>query len=327
MADNCIIKLLRSKWGQLIGWQICSILICGSGTMCTYIARNFEMTIPLLMLSMTYFIIFLFSCWRIPKTDVPKWRYFVISLGLIAGDYTAVTAFNTTSLASAMVFVTTVIFWVCPFAYFFFGRKVSLIQFFAIILSLSGGALVFVADGTEGSRWLGNVLALVSSFSYAVTNIFQEWTIHSGSMHAYLFFFSLGAFPVALALSGITEWKIIRDYQWCTKSIVLTISYAFILAFFNIASSFVMQYSDATTMNISMLTSNFFSLAISIIFFDQKASWLYLVGFCCIPIAIVIFSLFGPKENVLPDEVSKSLLSENAWASMTDATDDRTDTK
>lgn len=58
-----------------------------------------------------------------------------------------------------------------------------------------------------------------------------------------------------------------------------------------------MQYSDATTMNISMLTSNFYSLAISILAFGQKASWLYLVGFFCVPIAIVIFTVFAPKEE------------------------------
>ena len=56
-----------------------------------------------------------------------------------------------------------------------------------------------------------------------------------------------------------------------------------------------MQFSDATTMNLSMLTSNFYSLAISILFFGQKASWLYLVGFFCIPIAIALFTIFAPK--------------------------------
>jgi hypothetical protein len=48
-------------------------------------------------------------------------------------------------------------------------------------------------------------------------------------------------------------------------------------------------------MNLSLLSTNFFSLGISVAVFHQKASWLYIVGFLCIPLAIVIFSLTGPK--------------------------------
>jgi hypothetical protein len=34
--------------------------------------------------------------------------------------------------------------------------------------------------------------------------------------------------------------------------------------------------------------------------FGQKPKWLYLVGFFCVPVAIVIFTLTAPKE-VKPD--------------------------
>jgi hypothetical protein len=45
------------------------------------------------------------------------------------------------------------------------------------------------------------------------------------------------------------------------------------------------------------LTSNFFSLVISILAFGQKAHCLYLVEFFCVPIAIVLYAWWTPKEE------------------------------
>ena len=53
----------------------------------------------------------------------------------------------------------------------------------------------------------------------------------------------------------------------------------------------------STIMELSTLTSNFYSLAISIFFFGTNASWLYLVGFFFIPVAILIYCLWGPEKK------------------------------
>ena len=317
---NCLNRFLKKSWGQLIDWQICSLILSGSGTMCNVISKYYDKTIPLMMLSMVYTMILLVSCWKVPKSDTPRWRYFVVSITALSGDYLSVTAFNETSLGSAMVLINTIIFWVAPLSYFMFHRKLSLMQVFAILLSVAGSSMIIVAEGTEGTKWLGNVIALCAAFSYAVTCVFQEWTIHGDSLHVYWFRFGAGAAPLAIVLSGCFEWKMIRDYNWCWQSILLYILYAFILVGYNIFSPFIMQYSDATKMNISLLTSNFFSLGISILFFDQKASWLYIVGFLCIPIAIIIFCIFEKKEEItdINDFGTTSLVSENTYSSLTE---------
>lgn len=295
-------RLLSKKWAVLIAWQVVSLLLCCGGTVCSYIATYYVNTIPLLMMCIGYTILLLVSFWRVPKTDIAWWRYLIVALLLLAGDYTGIQAYNTTSLASAMLLVTTVSFWVAPVAWFILKRKITLIQFFAILLGMCGSVMVFIADGTEGNRWLGNVLALASALTYAVGTVLQELLVHNDSMHIYIFRFACGAAPLSAVLSGGLEWKMIRDFEWCWQSVLLILTYSCILVLYDICSPFVMQFSDATTMNLSMLTSNFYSLAISILLFGQKASWLYLVGFFCIPIAIALFTIFAPKtpefENV-----------------------------
>ncbi|OHT05889.1 Integral membrane protein [Tritrichomonas foetus] len=304
-----ISKILSTKkWAVLIAWQVCSIIMCGCGTICHYLATYYHETIPFLMMAGCYIILLLTSCWRVPKrSKISWWKYLLTSVTLSIGDYVAVLGYNTTSLSSSMLLVTTVVFWVAPLSYYVFGRKINIYQFGAIFLAMTGSILVFVAEGTRGNKWVGNVLALTSAICYSIGTVVQELLVHNESLHTYIFRFSSGATPLAILLSCGFEWNTIKNYYWCTESALLVIGYSVLLAIYDLILSYVMQFSDATTMNLSMLTANFFSLGVSIIFFGQKASWLYLVGFCCVPTAIAIYHVFGmrPKESndqLLPHE-------------------------
>ena len=303
MGNAILDRLLKNQCSVLVAWQICPIIVCIAGTNCTLLVNNFGQTIPLFMLAISYFLILIFNVWWWPASDVSWWKYMLIAFCGLAGDWTAILAYNTTSLASAMLLVSTAIFWVAPLSFFAFGRKINWKQFLAILLAAGGISLVIVADGTEGSKWIGNVLALVSGVCYAVSTVTQEKVVNDNSVRLYLFRFSVCAFPLAAILSGSLEWKIIYNYDWNWKSILLVLGYSVLLSLFYSVVPLILQYSNATIMNLSTLTSNFYSLAISIFFFGTNASWLYLVGFICIPIAIAIFVLTETKNHGNPLEI------------------------
>jgi drug/metabolite transporter (DMT)-like permease len=266
------------------------------------------------MVSICYGLVFFGSVWNFPRSPI-SWRpYVLVAVLTVVGDYTAVLSYEKTSMASALLFNTTCIFWVTPLAYFVFHRKITIWQFLAIVLAVGGGSLIFVAEGTEGHHWQGDLLALGSSICYAVLMITEEYLMQSYEVHLFLFRFSSSAFPIAAVLAGAVEWKVIRDFDWCWQSTLLLCGYSVALACYDVLLPFVLQFSDATTMNLSLLTANFYSLGISILLFHLEASWLYLVGFSCIPVAIVIFSLCGPKEKPQPENSSihSPLISETA---------------
>ena len=232
----------------------------------------------------------------------------VVAVVSVAGDYTAVLAYNKTSMATALLLSTTIVFWCVPLAFLVFRRKITVWQGLAILLAIGGGSLLIVADGVKGNKWVGDVLALVSAICYAIATITQEYLIHSDSLHIYLFRFSATATPVGWILSGATEWKQIRDYPWDWKAGLMYALYAILLATYDFLAPYFMQFSDATTMNLSLLTANFYSLGVSILAFGQKPNWLYLVGFFCIAIAIVIFTLLGPKTPPPEEGATDTLL-------------------
>jgi drug/metabolite transporter (DMT)-like permease len=107
-------------------------------------------------------------------------------------------------------------------------------------------------------------------------------------------------------LGGAVEWKQIRDYDWGPMVYTYIGLYAILLAVFYGLMAFILQYSNAIEMNVSLLTTNFYSLLISVLAFGERASWLYLLGFFFVPTAILIFAWFPhptqtkePSDNIM----------------------------
>jgi drug/metabolite transporter (DMT)-like permease len=297
MGVTGIHRLLQTKVGVLLAWQVASLILCGAATLVTSIAQEFQETIPFLMMTLIYFFLFICSVWRAPRSPLSWWGYITVSVLTILGDWTGILSYQMTSMSSALMFLTTGVLWVAPLAWIVFRRRVTLWQVFAMFVAMGSGAAVVVADQSDGGdHWRGDLVALASVLCYSVLMIVQEYLIHSDSLHLYLFRFSAAATPITAILTGAVEHGLIRTYNWNWRSIALIVAYGVAMALYDFVVPYVLQFSDATTMNLSLLTSNFFSLAISILVFGQKARPLYLVGFCCLPVAIAIFVLTGPKE-------------------------------
>ncbi|EAY13392.1 solute carrier protein, putative [Trichomonas vaginalis G3] len=290
-------------------------MLTGANTIVSYAFNLQGKFLPFLALCLNYFFIFITNIWWWPKTQTPWWIQVLVALCCFGGDVVGIFAYDYTSLASAMLLSTTVIFWIAPLAFFVFHRKINWWQFLAMILAVVGVSMVMVAQGVEGSRLKGNLLALLSAVFYACSTVLQEKLVKDESVHTYLLSISTPDFPLTGILAGALEWKQIRDYSWDAKGACLLFGYSIVLSIYYMVCPVVMQHSNATVMNISLLTSNFYSLFIDIFAFKSKASWIYLVGFVCIPAAILLYVLTEPKpgqQEVKPEEEQRLDSSSNA---------------
>lgn len=287
---------MTRKWFVMLMWQVCSLSNCAGATICTYISTKNGKTLPFLQLALTYASILIVHFRNAPTSKMPWIKYIIVSFLNFGGDVTAIYAYSLTSLASSMLLVTTVIFWVAPISYFYLKRPMTWQQGFSVFLGVGGIFMIFIADGTKGSKWQGNVLALASALFYALANILQEVLVYENSVSTYLFRFSLCTSPVAAISAAAVEWRPISTFDWSPLVICLLLVYVVLLTFYYSFVPVVLQHSNATEMNISFLSNNFFSLGLSILLFGQKASWLYLIGFLFIPVAIVIYCVWTPEK-------------------------------
>ena len=285
------------KLKTMLLWQVCSIFLCALATICTILTENVGGTLPFLQLFGSYFSLLIFHVWSKPTSNESWVGYLVVSLCNLGGDVASIYAYTMTSLSTAQLLVTTVVFWVAPLSFLFFRRTLSIVQFLSILLGIVGIILVFVEDGAGNSKWTGNLIALASSLCYAFATTMEEKLVHEGDIKVYLFRFAICTTPISVILTLSVELKPIENYTWNALSISLVIAYGLIMAIYYTMVPYIMKNSTATEMNLSFLTSNFFSLFISCIFFGQKMTLLYGLGFLCVPVAITLFCIFQPNTN------------------------------
>ena len=255
------------------------------------------------MVSSNVFLL-LMHVWSRPKSK-DKWGgNIIVSLLNLGGDIASVYAYTMTSLSSAQLLVTTVVFWVAPLSFFLFKRKLSIAQIFSILLGILGIIIVFLEDGAGKSKWSGNLVALTSALCYAMSTTLEEKLIHDGDIKVYLYRFGICTTPVSSILTCCLEIPDIKKYMWDATSISLVLLYGFVMAAYYTIVPYIMKHSTATEMNLSFLTSNFFSLFVGWFFFGQKMSIVYFIGFTCVPLAIIIFCLFPPKKENQPAKTS-----------------------
>lgn len=294
-CQETINRIFQKRWVVIISWQVLSLILCMANLFNTLLANRFNGTLPFFQLALNYTLLIILHTWRMHKAETSWIKYIILAIFNVGGDIFAIYAYNTTSLSSAMLLSTTVIFWVAPLSCLILHQCISFLQFISILVGMTGVVLVFIADGAGNSRWEGNLLALSSAICYAIANVMQEFLLKKEDVTTCLCRLSITLSPICSICAGIIEWKSIRDYKWNFQSVGYVIGYVILLSSYVSLIPIVLQFSSATEMNISLLTSNFYSLIISIIWFYQKFSWLYLFGFLCIPLAITIFSLFPPK--------------------------------
>jgi drug/metabolite transporter (DMT)-like permease len=299
-APTLMERLWARKWFVLVMWQVCSLLITAMNVAATEIISITGQSLPFLELLAAYGLLSLSHSWKIPRTPTtsPWWHFAIVGLLNFMGDGFNVLALEYTSLSSTMLLVTTVIFWVIPASYYLLKRRFSVWQILSLFIGAGGIVCVFVADHNDGeSKWLGNVLAVASALAFAGSTVIQELLLQDVSTDVYVSRFSLAAAIISAVVAGGYEWKKIRDFPFTWEPVLLIVAYAVTQTVYYTIDPYVMQHSSAAEMNLSFLTSTFFSLLISIAAYGQKASWLYLLGFFCIPGAIAMFSLFPYRGN------------------------------
>jgi drug/metabolite transporter (DMT)-like permease len=293
-------RLWKRKWFVLSMWQVCSLLITAMNVAATELIILAGQSLPFLELLAAYGMLSLCHSWKIPRTPTssPWWNFTIVGVLNYMGDGLNVLALDYTSMSSAMLLVTTAIFWVVPASCWILKSKFSIWQIISLFLGAGGIICVFLADRTDDqSKWLGNLLAIGSAMAAAGATVFEELLLRNVSTDCYVSRFSLPAAILSGIVCGSYEWRTIRDFPFTWKAILLIVTYGTTQTVYYTIDPYIMQHSSAAEMNLSFLTTTFFSLLISVLFYGQRASWLYLLGFLCIPSAIAMFSLLPLKEK------------------------------
>ncbi|KAH6559150.1 hypothetical protein KP509_1Z025700 [Ceratopteris richardii] len=274
------IKSLRGKelyrlLGAIALGQFASLLITFTGLTSTVLALRgidapmFQSLCTYLLSTCFYGIIFFI---RRKPLQVSWYYYLLLALMDVEGNYFVVKAYEYTSLT-----------------------RLGL-----VILSD-----VHSKDRSGGSNViLGDALVIIGATLYAFTNVSEEFIIKKVDFVELMTFLGLFGFLISGCQVLILERNEVSNISWNRNAILPFLGYATALFFFYSTVPFILRLSGSAMLNLSLLTSDMWAVAIRIFAYHQEVDGLFYVAFTTVAVGLLIYSGSGSSSSALSDTIA-----------------------
>lgn len=300
------LPLLHVAGSFLLG-QGLSLLVTGTGVFSTILADS-GVSIPTTQSSLNY--VLLTSClWAAAPSmkanglTAPFWRYFLWALVDVEANCFVVLAYRNTSIASVMLLDCFAI----P-SCMLVARGIGLSEYLcshlaACLICVVGLALTVASDiGGDVStpnqgekRWLGDVLVLLGSALYGFSNVQQELLLKRGcSRFEALGMLGLCGSLISIFQAAVTELTTIAEIHWTLADLLCILGFQMCLFGFYLLTSVLLSKSDAAFFNISLLTSDFYSVAYACVMQQKRVTWMYGLAFSTTVAGLVLYYCLPP---------------------------------
>ncbi|CAI2173143.1 10497_t:CDS:2 [Funneliformis geosporum] len=240
------------------------------------------------------------------------WKYAIFSLIDVEGNYFVVKAYKYTSLLSTMLLDTWAIPCVVLLSFIFLKVRFHWSQYLAVLICLAGIAALIIGDfktdvemNTGSNLILGDIFCLISATCYAISNVAEEFLVRQrpfwevvGQLGIY------GTIISGIQLAILERGELIGS-TWDGKIIGIIVAYSIAMFCLYTGAPILFKLASATFFNLSLLTSDFYSIIFAIFLFQSKLHHLHIVAFVGTMLGLTIYNIYPatqPKVESIKDE-------------------------
>lgn len=289
--------------GLILG-QILSLLITSTGFSSSELARRginaptSQSLFNYVLLALVYGGIMIYR--RKPLKS--KW-YFYVLLGLVdvEANYLVVKAYQYTSLTSVMLLDCWSIPCVILLTWLFLKTKYRFRKYVGVAICVAGLVLVIfsdvhASDRSSGSSPLkGDVLVIAGSMLYAISNVSEEFFVKNADRVELMAMLGLFGSIVSAIQICVLERTELKNIHWSSGVAFPFTGFAVAMFLFYSGVPVLLKMSGSTMLNLSLLTSDMWSVLIRIFAYHEKVDWMYFIAFTAVVVGLVVYS-GGDKE-------------------------------
>ncbi|XP_029903177.1 solute carrier family 35 member F1 [Myripristis murdjan] len=287
--------------------QVLSLLICGIGLTSKYLADDFHANTPVFQGFLNYILLFLVYTTTLAVRQGEEnllailkrqwWKYMILGLIDIEANYLVIKAYQYTTLTSVQLLDCFVIPVVLLLSWFFLLVRYKAAHFIGVGVCLLGTGCMVGADvlvgqqqGSGEQKLLGDLLVLAGATLYGISNVCEEFIVKNWSRVEFLGMMGLfGSFFSGIQLA-IMEHKELLRLAWDWQIGLLYIGFSACMFGLYSFMPVVMKRTSATSVNLSLLTADLYSLFCGLFLFHYKFSVLYLLSFFIIVLGLILYS-------------------------------------
>ena len=235
-----------------------------------------------------------------PGEALPSvWWYVLAAFIDLEANFLVISAFNYTSITSIALLDCFTIPSVMILSYFFLDSHYVLRHYMGVIICLLGVVCVVISDryaDEEGSSssskqaFIGDMICISGAFLYACSNVLQEKLVKFSEREVYVG--RIGGFGMCMAaiqFFAIEYTRFGRVAPLSAEAGLFILGFVICLFFFYTNVSVFLQSNDSVIFNLSLLTSDVYTVIYSYFKLGYWVNWLYFISFALVAIGIVLY--------------------------------------
>ncbi|XP_076002714.1 solute carrier family 35 member F2-like [Genypterus blacodes] len=306
-----------------------AVIICGTAITSQYLATDFHVNTPMLQSLLNYALLCVtYTSMLLCRTGDENilqilrkrwWKYLLLGLVDVEANYAVVKAYQYTTLTSVQLLDCFIIPVLMVLSWWVLKMRYRPVHYVAVCICLLGVGTMVGADllagrdqGSTSNILLGDGLVLLSATLYAVSNVCQEYTVKNLSRVEFLGMVGLFGTLISTLQMVILERHELAAIQWSWQVGLLFGTYALCMYTLYSCMPIVVRLTSATSVNLSLLTADIFSLFCGLFLFHYKFSVLYLVSLVVILIGFITFNAVPTPTDPVDSAPSSSSTSSSS---------------
>ncbi|GAB2272655.1 hypothetical protein Dimus_007480 [Dionaea muscipula] len=301
-AVGCLKEFFKKRMvvGILLG-QFLSLLVTSTGFSSSELARRgvnaptSQSFANYVLLALVYGSVVLYR----RKPLKARWYYYIL-LGLVdvEANYLVVKAYQYTSLTSVALLDCWSIPCVIILTWAFLKTKYKYKKFAGVIICIAGLVMVVFSDvhandRSAGSSPLkGDLLVVAGSTLYAVSNVSEEFLVKNADRVELMAMLGLFGAIVSACQVSILERDELRSINWNAGAVLPFVGFAVAMFLFYSLVPVLLKMNGSAMLNLSLLTSDMWTVLIRIFAYHQRVDWLYFVAFFAVAVGLFIYSWY-----------------------------------
>lgn len=247
------------------------------------------------------------------KLRAPWSYYLFLSVLDVGPNYLALLAMNRTSLTSATLLGSLTI----PSTMFFCSlllRKVYRpFHFAGVVLCMMGGAITILMDknakaedAAHPDSFYGDILCILAALGYGIGDAAAELCSKHIDRVEYVGMIGLFGMMWCLIIFPLFEWEqvvaLFTDVDGFLPAMGVIMWYIASLVGYYVFESLFLKKSDATLLNLSLQTSNFWAILFSVVAFHEKPELQFYVAVSLVAGGVACYELCGNSSPTFDDD-------------------------
>ncbi|CAA18310.1 transmembrane transporter [Schizosaccharomyces pombe] len=236
------------------------------------------------------------------------WKYIIFAFFDVEGNYFVVLAYQYTNMLSASLLDSWATVAVVILSFIFLKVRYHWSQILGVVACIGGLVLLVVSDVISRGDYsavnpgLGDGYMIIGATCYGVSNTLEEYFASKLPLYVVIGQLSLYGSIISIIQTFIFDRHHLYTLHWTSEMGGYLAGFILVMFLLYSLAPILFRMSSATFYNISLLTSDFWSLVIGIHVFGYHVYWLYPIAFVLIILGLFVYHVFvdATRESIKP---------------------------